>query len=115
MSPCLQQTLCDSMAGLSPEEIAARDHVVAQSKHIRYAALVTFLRRHVYDRETSCQEEVQAWQHGTHQQRVDPAERRARARATKAQWVAANRERHLATRRAWRQSRKAGGSLAAAD
>jgi hypothetical protein len=115
MSPRMQQTLKDTLADLPREAIAARDHVTSQTVYERFTTLVAFLRRHVYDRMTSCQEEVQTWKIGTSQKRIDPAEQARKAQARMQRWRAANRERLAASQQARRQARIRSRHLAAVD
>ena len=67
MSPRMHQTLQDWLGDVPRATIMARDQVRREALQVRCHALVQFLKRHVVDRETSCEEEVQRWQIGTGQ------------------------------------------------
>jgi len=107
MSPTMRQSLKDTLADLPREAITTRDGVTSNTVYERFIALVAFLRRHVYDRETTCWEEIQTWQIGRGQKRVDAAVQAAQAQARMARWRAANQDRLQAYQRAHRQTRNA--------
>jgi hypothetical protein len=115
MSPTMRQALKDTLVDLPREDIMARDGVSKNIPNDRYVALVTFLRRHVVDRDTSCVEEQEGWKRRHGQPLVDPATKAAKANARRQRWRASNREHLTAYFRAHRQRKKAGASLAAAD
>ena len=92
-----------------------RDHVRREALQVRWNALVAFLRRHVYDRETSCHEEQVSWQIGTGQKRVDPAAQATKQRERMARWRQANKARIQAYNRGYRRPAHRTTDHAAAD